>query len=341
MSLKILAIGDPHFRTKYIRTIEQFTQQTIELIKTTAPDLVVVLGDTLHHHERTDSECHVRAVKWFLAISKITRLVVLIGNHDRRNNSDFQTEYHFFTALKDHPNIWVVDHALDLKLVIGEERVRLVFVPYVPPGRFREALNTLEVSVEDRRPLVIFAHQEFKGSKMGAIVSQIGDEWSTKAPLVISGHLHEYQVPQENMFYCGTPFQTTYAESNDKGVYIFTWRDLVSKPEIKRVKLNLRVKRSVTIAPSEVKDFKLPDENVDLRVIISGKQEEVEAVKETVKYQELKKAKNVAVILRPQLEFKPNVKFYQKTYKQALFEEVSNDENLRQLYIDVLGQLQD
>ena len=337
--LKILAIGDPHFRTKYIKTIDQFIQQTIDLVKALTTDMVVVLGDTLHHHERTDSECHVRAIKWFKSLSTITKLVVLIGNHDRRNNSDFQTEYHFFTGLTEHKNIWIVDKATSLSLVIGQMKHRLVFVPYVPPQRFQEALDTLETNITDNVPTVIFAHQEFKGAKMGAIISEIGDEWDLNNPLVISGHLHECQTPQENIFYCGTPYQTTYSEDANKGVYLFTFKNSKT-PEIKRVKLNLRVKSSVTIAPNELNDFVLPNSNMDLRIIVVGKHEEVEALKSSKKYNELRKQPNISIVLRPQLEFKSIPKIYQKSYKQVLFEDIKDNPILKQIYVEVLGDIQ-
>lgn len=336
--LRVLAIGDPHFRIKYIRTIEQFVAQTLELIRVQHPDLVVVLGDTLHHHERADSECHVRAVKWFTAISKITKLVVLIGNHDRRNNSDFQTEYHFFTGLKNHKNIWIVDKAQTLDMIIGSNKYHLVFVPYVPPGRFQEALDTIEDN--GRTPTAIFAHQEFRGAKMGAIISDIGDEWSIENPLVISGHLHECQTPQENIFYCGTPYQTTYAEDSNKGVYIFSFKDVSAMPAIRRIKLKLKIKTSITIEPSKFESIEPPADNMDLRVIVTGKHEEVEAIKQHPKYQELRRTKNVSVVLRPHIEFKLSGKTYQKSYKEVLYGEIENDPNLKQIYVEVLGDLQ-
>lgn len=348
--LKIITIGDPHFRTKYIKTIDQFTHQTLELIKATAPDFVVVLGDTLHHHERTDSACHVRAVKWFLAMSEVTKVVVLIGNHDRPNNSDFQSEYHFFTGLKDRKNMWIVDKAMGFDITIGGTKHRMVCVPYVPPGRFREALDTLEHSIEERPPFVIFSHQEYKGVKMGAIVSEVGDEWPIDGPFILNGHLHECQSPQDNIFCCGTPYQTTYAEDPNKGVYLCTFNLGVSygasksqpplKPDIKRIKLNLKVKSSITVTPEGLKDVNVPGDNMDLRIIITGKQEDVEAVKQTQKYKDLKKVSNITLVLRPQFEFKPLTKMYQKSYKEVLHNEVKDDPQLAALYAEILSDLQ-
>ncbi len=49
-------------------------------------------------------------------------------------------------------------------------------VPYVPPGRFVEALNIID-NEWWKNVNCIFAHQEFYGCKMGAIESIEGDKW--------------------------------------------------------------------------------------------------------------------------------------------------------------------
>ncbi len=65
-------------------------------------------------------------------------------------------------------------------------------VPYVPPGRFVEALNIID-NEWWKNVNCIFAHQEFYGCKMGAIESIEGDKWDHSFPLVISGHIHSEQ----------------------------------------------------------------------------------------------------------------------------------------------------
>lgn len=356
---KVIAIGDPHFRTKYIQVIEKFAEQTLEHIERVKPDLVVVLGDTLHHHEKTDSECHTRAVKWFMAISKLTKLVVLIGNHDRRNNSDFQSDVHFFTGLQNETNIWVVDKTVRLEFDISQstsdEKLEFVFVPYVAPGRFKEALDSLEVKIEYRWPLAIFAHQEFKGAKMGAIVSVHGDEWPVENPFIISGHIHECQMPQSNILYCGTPYQTTYSESTGKGLYLFNygrehvnaWKKYSGDNDVQRtpvvpyadlLPLKLRVKTSITMSPSEFLTTEIPSwENLDLRIIIIGQSCDIEHLKKSPKYKELanensEKNAGLKIVLRPIFEFQPDPKFHKKKYRDALLETIGNDKDLLAIY---------
>jgi hypothetical protein len=241
-----------------------------------------------------------------------------------------------------------VDKAMGFDITIAGHKHRMVCVPYVPPGRFQEALDTMEHSIIERPPFVIFSHQEFKGVKMGAIISEIGDEWPLDGPFVLNGHLHECQTPQDNIFCCGTPYQTTYAEDPNKGVYLCSF-DLQNakingnaqiKPDIKRIKLNLKIKSSVTITPDKLQDITIPNDNMDLRIIITGKQEDVEAIKETAKYKELKKVPNITIVLRPQFEFKPLTKMHQKSYKDVLHAEIKDDPRVVALYAELFHDLQ-
>ena len=53
--MKVIAIGDPHFKVKNIPKVEIFIEKLLSLIKKENPDFIVVLGDLLHNHERIHS----------------------------------------------------------------------------------------------------------------------------------------------------------------------------------------------------------------------------------------------------------------------------------------------
>jgi hypothetical protein len=82
----------------------------------------------------------------------------------------------------------------------------------------------------------IFAHQEFYGVKMGAIESKIGDKWDEKNPVVISGHIHQWQRLQSNIFYTGTPRQIGFGDKTKKSIseFIFTLDDNKTELNSKR-----------------------------------------------------------------------------------------------------------
>lgn len=342
-AINVLCVGDPHLTVKHLRIVDEFIKQTLEAIEAKKPDIVVILGDTLHNHETTNVECHKRACDWFRSIAAICPLIVLLGNHDLKNNSQFLTDNHFFHCMENTPNVTIVSKAYSMEVTKSGVTHRFVCLPYVPPGRFGEALNTLKTSIDDKVPTAIFAHQEFKGCKMGAIVSEHGDEWPLDAPLVISGHIHEYQIPQPNVIYVGTPYQTTYAENSDtKGLYLFAFKS-PKAVEIKRIKLKLRVKQSIEIAPSQLNaNFKIPDSAMDLRIIIKGPQADVEACKQLKLFKELSAMPHVQIVLRPILDLKAvqGTERPVENYMKSLYGEASRDEVLRQLFHEVLGEIQ-
>ena len=338
-TLNVLAIGDPHLRAKYIRIVDDFIQQTVELVSRRNPDFVVILGDTLHDHERTREPCHTRAVKWFKSLAKHTRVIILIGNHDRPNNSHFLTDSHFFNGLKGTENITIVDdHVASKTVTKGSSIFRLVFVPYVPNGRYQEALDTLDVSIESERPTAIFSHQEFRGVKMGALVSSDGDPWGPDKPLNISGHIHEHQIIGNNIIYPGTPYQTTYSEESNKGVFMFGFRN-EGGPSIDRIKLNLRTKMTINLTPQEFQKFELPAGNIDIRIKITGKQESVEAIRNSELYKNLRTKPNVKIVLVPQYE--GVVKMTEKkSFMKAFADAVSSDPYLKTLHEELFSKAQ-
>lgn len=219
MPLTALVIGDCHFKTNNALATERMTRALLELAATRKPDFIVMLGDTLDRHESIHVNPLYRAIAFLRGLTALAPTYLLIGNHDRPNNSDFLSPYHPFMGMEGHPNLTIATQVCTARI----QQHNFLFVPYVPPGRFQEALATAVVSTDDYT--AIFAHQEFRGAKMGAIVSQEGDEWPPRAPLVISGHIHDYDELQPNLIYTGTPMQHAFGDREDKTVSWFTFED--------------------------------------------------------------------------------------------------------------------
>jgi predicted phosphodiesterase len=273
METKILVIGDPHFKTNNIEECNLMCSQIMDWIQKTNPHAVVCLGDVLDRHETIHVGPYLRSVSFFEKIAETTRLYILIGNHDRPNNQVYMTEEHPFTPLKQWKNTTIVDKTV--KDTINQQE--FVFVPYVPPGRFSEAL---EITPNDYRSArAIFAHQEFYGAKMGATESLIGDQWDLKDPLVISGHIHDFDRLQENIIYTGTPIQHAYGDREDKGVFLFYFSDKNNSWRYERLELSIPIKKIVKIDCSEIDFLKKLDSNVHYKIIISGTPDELKSLK--------------------------------------------------------------
>lgn len=239
---KVLVIGDPHFKADNALETDLMTSKLIDLVLKEQPDFTVVSGDTLHTHDlvRLDPLC--RATDFFQKLREVNNhLYILIGNHDRPNNACYLTSDHPFNSLKDWRQTTVVDRvqtATHLIKSIGQ-KAAFTFVPYVPVGRFAEALQTVGLNTDPsmdtatvhlQEMSVVFAHQEFKWAKMGAIVSEHGDPWPISAPLCVSGHVHDYDELCTNLIYPGTPIQHGYADKPDKTVSLLHFK-LAATPQ--------------------------------------------------------------------------------------------------------------
>lgn len=224
---KILVVGDLHIKKNIDDSV--LLSGIRELVLTVNPDLVVFLGDTLDTHEKIDLGCLNRAISLFSDVAKTHEIVVLIGNHDRRNNSDYMSNYHPFVGIENIYSKKKIHIVYKTELIHG-----ILFVPYVPPGRFRDAIENFYIYGEDNinKIKLIFAHQEFRGAKMGSMISNEGDKWREDEPFIISGHIHDYQELQNNIIYVGTPMQHRYGESTNKALMLL---ELDNNGEIEKI----------------------------------------------------------------------------------------------------------
>jgi DNA repair exonuclease SbcCD nuclease subunit len=207
-------------------------------------------------------------------------------------NQQFLTDEHSLNALKDWENVTVVDTVITRTI----KGAQLVFVPYVPPGRFIEALNT--IGDKWKTADCIFAHQELFNCKMGNINSTEGDKWNIKNPFVCSGHIHLKQHPQKNIYYPGSSTQVSFGENEDKIIALLTITS--RKPvDIKEFSLDLPKKKIVYLDVENLEEY-TPPENTkdDIKVSVSGSYDQFKALKKTKKYKELEQ-QGLQVVFKP------------------------------------------
>ncbi len=287
-TVHVLCIGDPHFKVKNQKETDKMEESLLHLLEERTPDFIVVLGDVLHRHETIKESPLSRATKLLKMLEEHAPVYIPIGNHDRPNNSVFLTDQHPFNAMKYWDNTVVAD--VPLQMTIKGHRFTLV--PYVFPGRFEEALRY--TSVEGwQKSTCIFAHQEFRGAKMGAIISEDGDVWGLDLPLVISGHIHNYDRLQSNIIYVGTPIQHAFGDRADKTVSWFTFEPNGEFTE-ERIDLGVPKKVSITCPYDKIEDVVLP-ENAEIKVIVVGNTSQIKtAEKRTIIKEWIKKGVKVA-----------------------------------------------
>jgi hypothetical protein len=212
------------------------------------------------------------------------------------NNQQFLSTDHWLNPIKEWNNVKIVDTVIHKEI----KGINLVFCPYVYPGRFQEALNT--IGEKWKNADCIFAHQEFYGCKMGAIVSVEGDKWQCEFPEIISGHIHSKQNPQKNIYYCGSSMQHAFGESEINIIPFLTFmKD--EKYKLEEIDLELPRKRIVYTDVEKIDEIKIPEVKEDgssdkVKITISGVYDEFKAFKKTKKYREIIKS-GTKVVFKP------------------------------------------
>jgi DNA repair exonuclease SbcCD nuclease subunit len=282
---RVLFVGDPHFKIKNVEYIPLFVSRIVGIVESNILDFVVVAGDLLDNHDRVDVEPLNLAIQFIDLLRKKIKTFVLVGNHDYKNNQQFLTDHHWMNALKCWDNVTIVDEVVEYTT----DDFSFLFVPYVPPGRFEEALKTKYDQVNYSKNFkAIFAHQEFFGCKMGPIESKCGDKWDENWPMVISGHIHNKQWSQSNIYYPGSAMQHAFGQSIENTVPILTF----TNDELSYEEIDLKMPK-LTIKYLSVEDVMKPlkFKNKEFRkykiVLHSTCAEEFQTFKKTLRYKQL------------------------------------------------------
>lgn len=245
------------------------------------------------------------------------------------NNQQFLTENHWMTCLKEMQNVVIVDKTKS-ETIQGE---KFIFLPYVPPGRFEEALNTLKDGWKDAS--CIFAHQEFAGCKMGAIVSVEGDKWPNDYPHIVSGHIHSRQIIQNNIYYTGSAMQHAFGESEKNIIAYLSFQNKDYNRE--EIDLQLPRKKIIYMDVEDIDNYNLPNTEDKLKVTLNGNYDQFKALKKTKKYKNLIE-KGVKVVFKPK-KIKQKNKENNEDGKEIEMNEIDNNENISNDFKSILNSI--
>lgn len=341
--VRLLVIGDPHFKVSNVRETDAMAAAIVRVAQERQPDAIVVLGDVLDRHETIHVSPLTRATEFLRQLMQIAPTYTLIGNHDLKNNRQFLSSEHPFVGLKYwNPARMIIVDSTTLATIGGHQ---FTFVPYVPPGRFREALETQPAWTAST---AIFAHQEFKGARMGAIISEEGDAWPLTDPYVISGHIHDYHEPQVNILYTGTPIQHAFGDRHDKSISFFTFgvgANVNSEARThERIDLMLPRKQIVRILCADVSTYE-PPINCELKIIISGTAGELKAIVKHPNIEVWKKAGyriayKALPVEKPIVAGNPTMVREQLRFTLVLMRTLEGKQHLQSLYTKIFGSVQ-
>lgn len=247
MPKKTLLIGDIHLRIKSVSDFLSLKEKVFSTIKTHTPQTVIFMGDLLDTNDIVRVSLHEMITDFIAQISEKSKVFILIGNHDYSSPTQYLTNHHIFNPLKKWDNVWVVDEPL----IFGDS----LMMPYVPPGRFADAIFDVDFSNIKR----IFCHQSFL-----PLIKFAKDTWTTDSPRVYSGHIHDHCF-DDNIFYTGSSLQVSCTENPDKKLWILTSQSLGQKDlitpipvEIKGIlTIKCKSKSLATIKPSPIHHTKI------------------------------------------------------------------------------------
>ena len=328
--LKILCIGDQHFKTSNIVLVDMFIQKLKSHLDKYTPDIIISMGDLLDTHERLHTIPLNKAGEYFKLLSSYCSTYVLVGNHDSINNSVFLTTNHWMNCFKEYNNLNIIDNVS----IVNINDIKITMCPYVPDGKFIQALNTKKGEWEDSK--CIFAHQLFDGAKMGAIVAENVEKWDDNLPLIISGHIHDKQQVQQNLYYTGSSMQHAFGESADKTILEMTLSN-DNPPIYSEIDLNLPKKKIIYMEMNELEKFDVSTlkTNTEYKLTIDGSYEEFEAFRKTSKYKNITK-KGIKIVFKhkrlfiaekkEQVKEKTRVKD-SKSFKKILEELIKKENN--------------
>lgn len=345
---QILFITDIHIKPGNLQDIDLFIDRLeTRILQQRRLDSIVIGGDTLDSHERIHMFCLNKMFKLVDMLQKYTEILyILVGNHERSNPAVFLGENHSLHAFKDRPGIIVVDSPVYSGIL------NTLLVPYVPNGRFLEAIQTVE-NMEEKQ-CVIFAHQEFRGCTLGAIVSDHGDEYPENSPPVITGHIHSNQQPQPNIYYPGSSLQHAFGESTKNVVAIVSIPEAVeiaaiavdTPPESGQVfveEIDLELPRKITLYCDaemfEETSRLIPEDASHTRLVVEGTADEFKALRKKKLFKTLKSRGAKVVFKSRVLELAETEE--QKTTEDfiSVLQELCNDTpQLRNLCDEVLQQ---
>lgn len=328
--MSILAIGDLHIQLDNLADINVFLKQLEKYLLTVKVDLIINLGDTLHTHETVHTPCLNKMLEYIRLCEKYAPTYVLVGNHDYQNNAQYLTDNHPFVGWKKSHNI------VDRVISITVKGHKIVMLPYVPDGRFQEALS----GEEFRDAKCIFAHQLLNGAKMGAITAKDVEDWPLDFPMVISGHIHDKQHPQPNLYYTGSSIQVSFGEREDHTISLITLPE--GPVQIQEINIDPPTKKTVYFDISKVSDMKLPvQENTKLKVSISGDAEEFKTFKKTEQYKNLIKD-GVKVVFKQKRCVQANLpSTHLKSFHDILYSLVSDVPGMMDMYREAFDHVEE
>lgn len=226
-SLNILVFGDIHVERNSLDRDQIMLKNIVAIAKQMENlDVIIFLGDLGFYTDIGDYNVTSNLLYFLGELAKIKMTILIKGNHDVE--SSIKTDFFKKLASKKIVNLHVVNGISIFKI----NEIQFGCISYMDDAQdFYRNLNLLEMGSAPNRLSVIFSH----ATVYGTIIPNRGPPLSNKTketirmdakmPLLVSGHVHEYQIIRENggtCMYIGSAKQMWYNDDvRSHGIAVF------------------------------------------------------------------------------------------------------------------------
>jgi DNA repair exonuclease SbcCD nuclease subunit len=207
--LKIV-VGDPHAQSSNLEEMNLLMDRIDQEAASSDVDSVIFLGDLFDTHNVLRLEVVNFWQKRLEQLAKIKKVIVLVGNHDQKNNESDEWVLSSLCVVENIHNLTVINKPT---VIDG-----WAYIPHTSSNdKFVKTANELL-----SQSSVLVCHQTFNGSQYDNgffAPNGIEPESVSGYKKVIAGHIHKFQE-FSNITYVGSPRWMSISDANqDKGIW--------------------------------------------------------------------------------------------------------------------------
>ncbi len=211
---KTLYVGDPHFRHVQKDELERLMGFVHNAASENKVDQIVILGDLNDTHGILRTDNQVFWEEWLRVLSDEQPLIVLVGNHDMKNqgnDEELENSLSIYNLIESRHRLSIIQSPVCFD-TFG-------YMPYIhDKKRFVEEANRLA----EQGAKVLVCHGEFDGAAYdnGYFIPDGIKQKDLNFDLIISGHIHS-RASIGKVRYPGTARWMTASDANkEKGIWL-------------------------------------------------------------------------------------------------------------------------
>lgn len=280
-ALKYICLTDTHLNKDNIEENINIYKQAVDYAHAHGVKTILHLGD-IFDSRKAQPLSVLKAFSDILQMFKKAsiKLVAIPGNHDKNDYNSEDSYLDIFTA-----DCFIVYKKFG---VIVDDEVNIAMLPFFNEKEsymqyFNSLIDYLHKEKISLKKTLLLTHVAITGVKNndGSVVeNEIGINLFSEFKKVLVGHYHNRSSLKPNIIYIGSAMQHNFGEDYDKGFTLIFENGGISfkQSEFKKFK-----KYSVNIddyTPAELEKHinELNNENENVRVIINGEYEKINAI---------------------------------------------------------------